>query len=582
MSRVRYSIYPAIGIARLGNALSKFYIGPETYRGLPTLLDGKSFGPEDFRDVEGRLCRQAARFRVFKETDEGAEEVNFDSAGIKEIHWKVHLANKKASWYQFRTSSGEHGYAPNQPLRNAEKLTSNDRLKLIIDPGPRNISGRNAGGADQPIEFSEATIPDGYKGGSFPPSSIKPFSIQTLGALQTDSKGRLLVLGGFGRSGSISDDLNLQTYANNDGWWDDTSDGPVQATITFNSGEVIEVDPAWVIVAPPRYAPQLANLVTLYDAIFDGVVRFQEARPDIYERGIWKSGKDGYRPSFETDIRPIFERAAGYHWVAAIPPKPHTFDFEKLGNPEEALNELRQYYLDAIRPPGNENVIINGASGATMMPYIAGDDCLAPSTQATSKYLRLTDTQYFFLQQWAAGHFEIGAKREAHPGHRLSRAVLENCVGGGFSPGIEMTWICRNPSIYAAPFRIRMRPNLPDPLSLGFQPEVGLEPGDISRYMALPWQADFNECSSQPIEGRRLWWWPVQRPEFVHLPTGQQVPWIGSSYDQNAGDYISFSDNIEMVENWDKLGFVYNIGSGPDDCFIEVAKEPPRTLIRKP
>ncbi len=45
-----YKIYPPIGIARVGNAPDKFYIGPETYRGLPTNPDGNPFTQDDFRD----------------------------------------------------------------------------------------------------------------------------------------------------------------------------------------------------------------------------------------------------------------------------------------------------------------------------------------------------------------------------------------------------------------------------------------------------------------------------------------------------------------------------------------------------
>ena len=29
--------------------------------------------------------------------------------------------------------------------------------------------------------------------------------------------------------------------------------------------------------------------------------------------------------------------------------------------------------------------------------------------------------------------------------------------------------------------------------------KVGLQPGDLTKYSALPWQADFNECSIQNI-----------------------------------------------------------------------------------
>ncbi len=65
---------------------------------------------------------------------------------------------------------------------------------------------------------------------------------------------------------------------------------------------------------------------------------------------------------------------------------------------------------------------------------------------------------------------------------------------------------------------------------------TGLQPGDLTKYMALPWQSDFNECTTQPInityaDWNNLWpdgdnderlrkdektwttlWWPAHRP----------------------------------------------------------------------
>jgi len=105
-----YRIYPAIGIARVGNAREKFYIAPEHYCGLPVRPDGQPFTQQDFRDDQGRLCRQAARFQLFRIEDGHSEEITLDSAGIKSIRWTVHLANKKASWYRFVPSEGENGY----------------------------------------------------------------------------------------------------------------------------------------------------------------------------------------------------------------------------------------------------------------------------------------------------------------------------------------------------------------------------------------------------------------------------------------------------------------------------------------
>jgi hypothetical protein len=596
-----YEIFPAIGIARVGNAPVAFYIGPERAAGLPILPNEpeKTFSASDFRDSEGRLRRQAARFRIWRRgPGTECEEVTLDTKEVREIRWTVHLANKKASWYRFQTLKGQHGYGPNHPLRNAERQGAEDRRQLIIDPGPRSIAGRDEGAV--PVEFSRTTIPAGYQGGNFPPATLKPHAIETLGALRTDGSGRLLVLGGFGNSGSIHEPPVLTDYANNDGWWDDTSDGLVRAIVKLASGEVIEAKPAWVLVAPPAYAPQIGNLVTLYDTMFDTAVRHLGVRPDIHEHGLWKTGPGGYRPRFETEIKPIFERGAGYPWVVAIPGAPHSFDYAKLADPSPDLDKTRKFFLSILRGPGEENTIDNSASPISMMPLLVGDDAIgaeqdAGALLATSKYLRLTDTQYFFLQQWAAGHFERGGGPETHPGQALTRAVLENCVGGPFSPGIETGWIVRDPAIYAEPFRIRLRSPTPERLSLGIDPVAGFEPGDLTRYMAVPWQADFNECSTDKIRGRIMWWWPAQRPISVYLPAdgkaddasmsaeglGPQLPWIGSDDDPTARGYFAFSNHLEMVQNWDKLGFVLNVGKAGAPRFVEVARTLARTVAKE-
>ena len=68
-----YRIHPAIGIARLGDSPTEFLISPETPAarplacdadGNPTLSpDGQQEVPATkFKDAEGRIKRQAARF----------------------------------------------------------------------------------------------------------------------------------------------------------------------------------------------------------------------------------------------------------------------------------------------------------------------------------------------------------------------------------------------------------------------------------------------------------------------------------------------------------------------------------------
>lgn len=597
-------IFPPIGIARVGNAPDQFYIGPETYRGLPTLADGQPFTEHHFRDDQGRLRRQAAMFHVYRETAQGWEELSLAHPEVAAIEWTAHLANKKSSWYEFQTNAGEHGYAPNHPLRNAGAA---DRHGLMIDPGPRCIAGPGAG----PVGLARDNVPAGYPA-RFPPTPLYPgpTSIDTLGALRTDAVGRLLVLGGLGVSGSQDPNPSIGEYANNDGWWDDTADGPVQATVVLHSGERLDAGTAWVTVAPPAYAPEIANLVTLWDTVFDTLVRRGD-HPALLQGDLWRSGPQGYRPNFATEIQPLLERASFYPWVAAIPPKPHRFDMARLGQvpaadaPEADENRgFRHWIVDVLRAPQAENQIV-GPTGRTMMPYLAGDNALRLDT-LSSKYLRLTDTQYFFLQQWAEGWF-VNQDDPAPAPWALSRAVLDNCVGGAFSPGIEMSWNARNPAIYQAGAGPRLKAQWPvsAPLRLDFDP-AQLQPGDLSRYMAVPWQADFNECSSQPLDGRVLWWWPAQRPEYVYLappvhppsalaltaapqPTqdwGRQVPWVGNDFDQKGADYISFADDIQMVSHWSGLGFVMQ-KTFPDparhgeekEAFVEVARALPRPFF---
>ena len=412
-----------------------------------------------------------------------------------------------------------------------------------------------------------------------------------------DADGHLIFVGGFGRSGSENEQPEIQDYANNDGWWDDTSDGTVSAEVVLDSEPAITVNsPAWVLVAPPAYAPQILNLVTLYDTMLDVAVRNMNYRLDIYKDGLWNYN---YQPNFEQEIKPILERASIFPWVTAMPPKAHTFDYKLLGNISPEYNSLRQYFFSQIRPPNEKNTLKSKTTGYPMMPYIAGDDA-TNSSQKSSKYLTLTDTQYFLLQQWAKGKFvnpTPNPNNTLDAAEQLTKASLENCVGGAFSPGIEMTWICRNPKIYREPFRLKHKQNVGTNLSLGMDLDKGLEPGDVTKFMALPWQADFNECSSQPLD-RIVWWWPAQRPLFVYLEpkseheSGQsasnetapdetiqdrQVPWVGTDYDQNRPDYMIFADDVEMVKKWHQLGFVFNVGKKGDidNYYAEVARKLP-------
>jgi hypothetical protein len=101
----------------------------------------------------------------------------------------------QGAWYQFENAMDLGKFAKTTALRN-KSITGADRQKLIIDPGPRTISGRNIQG--DPYHFDTGK----FMGIKVP-----------LGELRTDDAGRLIFLGGFGHSAS-ADNKPAITFAN--------------------------------------------------------------------------------------------------------------------------------------------------------------------------------------------------------------------------------------------------------------------------------------------------------------------------------------------------------------------------------
>ena len=61
---VKYRIHPAVGIARVGDSLDDFFIGPEA-PGVPATLnkpDNSSSQPGKYKDRQQRIKRQGAAF----------------------------------------------------------------------------------------------------------------------------------------------------------------------------------------------------------------------------------------------------------------------------------------------------------------------------------------------------------------------------------------------------------------------------------------------------------------------------------------------------------------------------------------
>ena len=199
-----------------------------------------------YRDKDKRLKRQAARFRVYGCNARGdiIRELTTEGSDA-EIEWHVQLANKKSAWFGFQLALDipEASYAVPTTPRNPG-IT--DRSRLAITPSAKSLRGGNAG----PVAFDDGVFMD-----------LPVY----LGEMRTDADQRLTVLGGRGAARSYDGSAAI-TFANNEGWHDDVSDGPVTATVRLH-GEPLEVVPAWVVIAPPNYGPQRKSVRTMWDVM---------------------------------------------------------------------------------------------------------------------------------------------------------------------------------------------------------------------------------------------------------------------------------------------------------------------------
>lgn len=504
---VRAAIHPSIGIARLGNSEDEFFLGPE-------IVDPPPFPPGFYRDRSGALKRQAARFRIYGLNTAG-QAVTELTAGNAEIVWRVHLANKKGAWYQFQIALDipEADSAPHAFMRN---VAVPDRDNLKIDPGSRAISGANThGGPDYSFDTGKFMGKQVY-----------------LGELQTDESGRLIVLGGLGNSASFNG-TPVVTFANNEGWYDDTSDGPVRATVEYQ-GKALQVDPAWVVVTPPNYGPRQKSVRTMWDLMRDTAIKA-------------KMLPEPTCPSFNGDIRPIFERLSQLQWVNAgfaasfgwggpnhyVTPE----WLERLADNTVVEQELRRTVANQFRKFDRD------AWCPTPWPWEYGDAMNVPAAHTPRQNVALSDTQLHLLELWAEGNFvsDYNPSQLApqtlddipmiEQPDTLDRAALDFCLADAFHPGCEMTWPMRHKSVYMAPFRIRhaqedsIEPEygvvMNSSIFLGLLPlgPLGAQyPGGITRWMAIPWQADTASCRGgydKAYDPYLPTFWPARVPNQV-------------------------------------------------------------------
>ena len=503
---VRAAIHPAIGIARVGDSPEGFFIGPEDPAKHPAPDGG-------FRDAEGRLKRQAARFRIFGYNAQGKPVRELTPGDGVEIEWRVEVANTKAAWYDFELAMDIPAAQP--AGRRNPSLQGEARQGLEIRPSPVTLSGCGQSGPG--FAFAD---------GRFMGTPVY------LGELRSDADGRLLFLGGRGVSAAY-DRRPLYTFANNDGWHDDTSDGPVTARLRIDGAE-LPVDPAWVVCAPPNYGPDFKSIVTLYELLTETMIAagFAQA-PD--------------RPVFERDILPLLERTSALQWLnfgflnqfADSGPQDYLRPelLARLGSPDKENEELRRQVFNAFRSPTYDS------RQRLALPWIYGDGMELPASN-DRQWMAIPPHLYKMLRQWAEGDFDPAesASPLSEP-EALDRAALDFCLADAFHPGCEVTWPIRHSSMYMGRFRLLHRsPEDPEPdygdtlepaqvynagwsRSTSFYgagtpggPLWGQRAGDLTRWMAVPWQADTASCRDGYDSGYDEYvptFWPARVPNQV-------------------------------------------------------------------
>ncbi|HYJ04919.1 MAG TPA: LodA/GoxA family CTQ-dependent oxidase [Chthoniobacterales bacterium] len=461
-----YRIYPPLGIARLGNSLTEFFIASEVPGAPATELqpDGTETPVQEYKtgdtgdpSTSFQVKRQAARFRLYEFDDAGGTGRPAVLPEGATVQWSVHLVNKKDAVER----------PPSPPVSAPATITLADgRGNRIIDSGAQTIGG--------------ASAPAKALGGTYLGNPV------TLGQLRTDHRGNLLVLAGTGVSKTFENASIGVDFYNNPNWFDDVADGPVTATITFADGNT-ETVRAWVVTAPPDFAPAVEPVVTLYDTIL------QAAK-------VAGLAKLPAQPSFTHDILTIIRRARGLRWVhddAAWPGI--SGNFAALSDTSAAAATRRQ---NAVRG------VLHIEAAFTHPDYT----------------FRLRAWQKEYLEKFRLGNFvaDFGTAAAPDPASPevLTRTILDGAVGEGFFPGIEAGIMLTKTSLYSSPFEFRLD-------------HTKVAAGDLTALMALPWQADFFKCD--------LGWWPSQRPNKIpHAPPRPE-------WDRGISDHSDLVKRVMML-----------------------------------
>jgi hypothetical protein len=395
--------------------------GGQAKAGPPFDLDPALIQPASDEELAKRQLASLDRLETFYEKIEKSPEFgqhtdhasilatlrDFDKTDLpagSQVIWRVTLANKKSA-------VNRDVDPPKVPTRPTIAAANAGR---IIDGGTKEISGAGAT-SDLLVGRYATTAANG-----------SAYSVDVeLGRLRTDGARRLIVCGGRGFSSAppgtpIGDENAGESYYKNPNWHDDVADGPVDALVKLPGvAPVAAENSAWVIVAPPDFAPAVDGVITLFDDLsFD---HFGVAAPGT--------------PSFDLEIQPIINRVRRLQWVHSN----HLWQNLALNDPD-----LRS--KDASKKTKRNDALtkfILKVEGA-----LSGD---VPLGGPVFRFLKF---QRAMLDAWAAGNFDDtpAPVPSGFSAEGLTRSALKAAVGQRFWRGIEGGIILLDPSLYIRPF----------------------------------------------------------------------------------------------------------------------------------
>ena len=157
--------------------------------------------------------------------------------------------------------------------------------------------------------------------------------------------------------------------------------------------------------------------------------------------------------------------------------------------------------------------------------------------------------------------FPVNPLKDERLPDALDRVALGACSGGAFYPGIEAPGFVRDAQNYEPTLPVRLKEELPA--------------GIVNAESAVPWQADFYDCTWEGtrdqagIESfengpRDYGWWPAQRPDsvFTDATLETREPWVRG-----------IESKREMVDRWHTRRFV--LKSSDNNGRTIYTREPP-------